>query len=383
MRDRIAVDVDPLDVDAWRLPDLESDVHRPGIGIALVARADVGERVAEVAGGLVEGCDCVLDRLGVEPVTLLFRYLLHDFLFGEVTKRARRVDRAELVPRPLLDDIGDDEVTAVRSEFGERRNHPEIRIALCQVESAKLLLVGGEPVRIVGVVGLEESKEAAGLARVHFLAEAIIVKGGVTDDVDLPNLGDRPFVDFENQVDPVLIELDDLGLDAGREPTLPLVQFDDPVDVGTDLRSRKDFARLELDFRADLVALQTLVALKNDPVDDRIFTDGDDDIARVRAGDDDVSEQFGRVEILEGLVESLCCVCLSRLQVGIGHDRRGLETLAALDREGADRARGFRRSYGNGPRRCRCLRWRLLRRVGRGGVLGEQRSGPAAENGAD
>ena len=75
-----------------------------------------------------------------------------------------RLDRAELVARPFLDDVGDDEVAAVGRQLGERRDDAEIGIALGQVESAQLLLVGGEAVGIVAVVRLEEAEQAAGLA---------------------------------------------------------------------------------------------------------------------------------------------------------------------------------------------------------------------------
>ena len=66
--DGVAGDVDPLDIDARRLADLEGQVHHLLLGIAVVGRVDVGEGVAEVAGGLVDVGDGILDRLGVEPV---------------------------------------------------------------------------------------------------------------------------------------------------------------------------------------------------------------------------------------------------------------------------------------------------------------------------
>ena len=45
---RVAVDVDPLDIDARRFADLERDVHHPLFGVAIVGRVDVGEGIAEV-----------------------------------------------------------------------------------------------------------------------------------------------------------------------------------------------------------------------------------------------------------------------------------------------------------------------------------------------
>ena len=88
-----------------------------------------------------------------------------DLLGREVAERAFGLDRAELVARAFLDDVGDDEVTAVGRQFGERGDDPEVGIALGQIEGAQLLLVGREPVGIVAVVRLEEAEDAAGLPR--------------------------------------------------------------------------------------------------------------------------------------------------------------------------------------------------------------------------
>ena len=101
-------------------------------------------------------------------------------------------------------------------QLGKRRDDAEIGIALGQVEGAQLLLVGGEPVRIVGVVRLQEAEQAAGLARVHLLAQAAVAEMLVADDVDRADLGEVALVDLEHDVDAVLVELDDLGLDAWR-----------------------------------------------------------------------------------------------------------------------------------------------------------------------
>ena len=219
-------------------------------GIAVVGRVDVGEGVAEVARLLVEVGDRVFDRLGVEPVAGMELQRLLDRRRREVAKRALGVDLAELVARPLLDDVGDDEVLAVGRQLGKRRDDAEVGIALGQIEGAKLLLVGREPVRIVGVVRLEEAEDSAGLARVHLLAQAFVVKLLVADDVDRPDLGQVAFVDFEHDVDAVLVELDDLGLDARGEAALAAIKLEDPVDVGARGRAGEDLARRELDLRA-------------------------------------------------------------------------------------------------------------------------------------
>ena len=168
---------------------------------------------------------------------------LEHLRIGEVAKRAVGFDRAEFVARPFLDHVGDDEVAAVRRQLGERRHDAEIRIALCQVEGAKLLLVGRETIRIVGVVRLQEAEHAAGLARVHLLAQPPVGKCVVAEDVDRADLGEVAFIDFEHDVDAVLVELDDLRIDPRGESALPAIEFEDPVDVRARPRERVKICR--------------------------------------------------------------------------------------------------------------------------------------------
>src|SRR5205823_334629 len=152
----------------------------------------------------------------------------------------------------------------------------EVRVALSQIESAKLLLVGGEPVRVVGIVRLKEAEETAGLVRVHLLAQPAGREVRVAENVDGSDLGEVALVDLEHHVDAILVELDDLRFDTRGESALAAVEFKDPIDVGADRASSEDLARRQLDLRRDLVVLEALVALKNDAVDDRIFADVDD-----------------------------------------------------------------------------------------------------------
>src|SRR6185437_4746340 len=133
-------------------------------------------------------------------------------------------------------------------------------------------------------------------------------------------------------VDAVLIELDDLGVDARSETALAAVQVEDPVDVGADGRAGEDLPRRELDLRQDLVLLEALVALEDDAVDDRVLANVDDEIAGLGPGDVRVGEQVGRVKVLERLIERASGVGLARRQVGVGTDGFRLESLVASDR---------------------------------------------------
>ena len=158
----------------------------------------------------------------------------------------------------------------------------------------------------------------------------------VAEDVDRTDLGEVALVNLEHHIDAVLVELDDLRFDAGREASLPAIELKDPVDIGADRRAGEDLARRELDLRRDLVVLEALVALQDDAVDDRVFADVDHQVAGVGAGDGDVGEQLGRVEVLQRLIERDGGVGLARRQVRISANRFRLEPLVALDRDRPD-----------------------------------------------
>ena len=109
-------------------------------------------------------------------------------------------------------------------------------------------------------------------------------------------LGLRPLVDLEHHVDAILVELDDLRLDAGGVAALAAVELDDPGDVGAGACERvKIWRGASLISGVILSSLMRSIALENDAVDDRILADLDHQIAGIGAGDGDVGEQIGGV----------------------------------------------------------------------------------------
>ena len=73
-----------------------------------------------------------------------------------------------------------------------------------------------------GAVGFQEAQDAAGFTAEHFLDQLAIGKLFVADDVDRADFRLRTFADLEDQVDAVLRELDDLGLDDGGKAAFAL-----------------------------------------------------------------------------------------------------------------------------------------------------------------
>ena len=77
----------------------------------------------------------------------------------------------------------------------------------------------------------------------------------VADEADAADTGNRAFVDLEHQVDPVLVELDDLGLDLGGIAAVAAVELEDAADGVLHPCPGVDHARPELD-----LALSTLLS---------------------------------------------------------------------------------------------------------------------------
>jgi hypothetical protein len=226
--------------------------------------------------------DRVLDLAGIVPVARLHRQIAFQLLLVEVADLAFDTDVAEVVALSFLDHIGDDEVAAVRGQLGHRRDDTEIGVALGKVEQPQLLLVEGETIGIVGVRRGEDVPPAR-LARRHLRDEVAVAELFVADDVDLAHARFGAFVDLEDDIDAVLVELDDLRLDPGGVAALSAIELDDAGDVGAGARTREDLARCEPDLGNDLVVLEAAVAFEDDAVDDRILTDLENDVTGLDA----------------------------------------------------------------------------------------------------
>ncbi len=149
---RVAVDINPLDINARAFGDLEGDPHRQIVFVACIARRHVGKGVAEQAGGLAQRFDGILDALGVEPVALLDGQTRCQRLVVEIADGTVDLDVAEFVSVAFFHHIGDDEILLVAGLLGHRRYDTEIGIALGQIEFAQLGLVKSQAVGVVARV---------------------------------------------------------------------------------------------------------------------------------------------------------------------------------------------------------------------------------------
>ncbi len=358
LRQGVAVHIDPLDIDARRFFQREGNVHLQRILVAPELRFDIGKGIAERARQFGQLFDRVLDQLGIIRIAGLHRQVGRHALVAEIAQLAFHADFAEAVLLPFLDHISNDEIALVGCQFGHGGDHAEIGIALRQVELAQLLLVESKPVGVIAGVGAEKAGQTRLLGH-HLAAQLAIRKDFVADDVDLTNLGFRPFGNLVHDIDTILAELHGLGFDRSGEAPLSLVQFDDTLRIGAHLGPGVYLARGKFDFGRNLVGFQPIVAFQNDPVDDRIFDHLDHHVAAIVAHGG-TGEQFGRVQILDRLVSGGLCVGFAGRQADIADDGLRFEPLGTDHRQRADRLRlrdqrgGFGRSILRSRVRNRC-----------------------------
>ena len=200
----------------------------------------------------------------------------------------------------------------------------------------------------------------------------------VAEEVDPLHFRNRPLVHLENEIDPVLRKLDDLGLDGGGETTAAPVDLSQPLQIRLHPRPGVDRARLELNLGFELAVVDRVVSFESHAIDDRVLDHSDDQRASFPPNGH-VGEQAGREQALEGLVDRIGIEFVARADRHIGPYGVHLDTHIALDEDGPDRALLCRRSTDPqaederrqpdyvshaAPWACRCRSWHLLCSLG-------------------
>src|SRR6185312_7269318 len=199
----VAADVDALDVGARALFHDEGGVDRVGLGVAVAARAHIGEGVAAARGLDGHRLDALLHQVGVvDAARAELDLAAHD---GRIDRAHVRddVDLADLVLRALVDGEGDDEALLGRVVLTDRREDSHVGVAVLEVEAAQEVAVGLDAVRIVDVGGLQEAQPVAdrGLDHAPEPARRISVRA---DEADVLHAGLLAFADVEDEVHAVV-----------------------------------------------------------------------------------------------------------------------------------------------------------------------------------
>src|SRR6185312_5360936 len=334
----VAVDVDALDPDMRAFLDAERDIDRVLHRIAVNARRYVDERIAVIAERVGDVGDRFLNQIRVVPVAVMGGDRVTDLFLADVLEGAVERDLAEMIARPLVERVGDEESVLRRRQFRDRQDHAKLGVALAQIEFAQQLAVVRDAVGIVIVVGRQDPPPARFLG-LQDAAQLAGAEMGVADEIDAAHFGDGPFVDLEHQIDAVLRQADDLGIDRGGEAAAAAIQLDDAPHVALHLGAGEDLARLFLNFLIQRVVGQFAIALEHHAVDDRILHHLYHERVAL-AAQPHVSEEAGVEKGLERAVDAVGVERIARLHRHVGFDGFGFDAFGALDADFGDRAAG-------------------------------------------
>ena len=231
---------------------------------------DLREGVAQLADPLGERRDRVLDLIRVVDVARVGDEQLSELLRLQIRHSGLEHNGAKVVALPFLNREGDHEPAAVWGQLGDRRADVEVGVTARQVEAAEQLLIECDAIGVVGVV-CGEKPVPGRLFGLDHIAQIAVVELPIADEYDARHLGERAFIDLENQIDAILGQFDDLGLDRRRKAAIAAVQLEDSADRVLHPRARVNHARAKLDLRLQHVVLEPTIAFECNTVDDRIL----------------------------------------------------------------------------------------------------------------
>ena len=292
----------------------------------------------------------MFDRVGIVPIAGLDGQQRQHRLAGQILELDVDIHLAEAIPLALVDREGDDKTVAVGGQLGDRRNHAKIGIPLGQIVFAQQLAIVGQPIGVVGVRGRQKAIPAAFLG-FDDAAQRAVAELTIADEIDAAYPGRGPFVDLENEIDPVLRQLDDLGLHGCREVAVPPIEFENAPDIVLHARARIDDARTQLDLAVEVLVGELRIPLEGDAVDDRVL-DHLDDQGVALADELDIGEEPGCEQRLQRAIDAFGIPLITRLDQQVRAHRLRLDPLDPLDPDIGDRAtarHGRGRGRGGSP----------------------------------
>src|SRR5690606_20180940 len=118
---------------------------------------------------------------------------------------------------------------------------------------------------------LKEAEDRHRLGGLDLILQTLVAIGIVADEADLLEAGLFALADLEHQIDAVVGQFDDLGIDADVEAAITAIDLDDALHVGLHRGARQRTAGFRLYLDVELLVLELLVALERDAVEDRIL----------------------------------------------------------------------------------------------------------------
>jgi hypothetical protein len=252
-------------------------------------------------------------------------------------KRGLDVDITELVLLAFVHGEGDEEAAPVAVEIGGSGNDLHVGIAVLQIELAQQLAIEIEAVGIVDVRALEKTQDIR-LGCADHVTKLRVAEGVVADKVDGAHFGARPFIDFVDDIDAIVVEIDDLRRHLGRIHALAAIDVEDPLHVGLDAGARIDAARFRLHFGAQGVVVALFVPFECDLRNDRVLHHDHDDGAAL-AADADILEKASGKEGFQRFVDLSDVVGIADIEGEVSPNRFGLDAPVALDANCGNRSR--------------------------------------------
>src|SRR4029078_580819 len=206
--------VDTLDVTPRAFIDGVDDAHSMGRLVALEAWPYLAESVPLLRHLDGQRFDGFFHLLGIVHATSPGEDHMPWSVDIDRRQSAFDIDGAEAIAFTLLDGEGNEEAPSVAVEIGGRRHDTGIGIAVLHVELPEQIAIQIEPVRIVDISALEKAQQI-GLRSRDYVTELRIAEGRMADEVDGTGLGAWSLADLEDNVDAVVIEVDNLGINLG------------------------------------------------------------------------------------------------------------------------------------------------------------------------
>ena len=234
--------------------------------VAFDARVYLCERIAFRPGRIGKGIDGFVDELGVIGRPFDDRDQRPKVLRSQFLDLRIDDDFSKPVKIAFVHRERDIEILPVRREFGDRGNDTEIRIAALKIKAAQLFAIEGQTIRIVVVVRGQDAPPGTFFRR-DLAPQRVVVEMFVADKRDARHAGGWPLVDRENQIDPVLRPLNDLGIHRCGEFSVAAVQFDDTLDVRLHLGAREYRSRLLLNLLLQVLVGNLVVTFEHDLIE--------------------------------------------------------------------------------------------------------------------
>ena len=139
-----------------------------------------------------------------------------------------------------------------------------------EVETTQKLLVKSQTVLIVIIAARDKTIPDAFL-RTDFRAQTIIIIFLIADKTNGLNLGHIAFLNFKNQIDAILIQLDNFGIDIDGKTSVTTIDLIEAHHIALNACTREHLAWTQLHFSLQLFIIQTIIPFKSNAIDDWVF----------------------------------------------------------------------------------------------------------------